>query len=132
LKNFGNKEKQTPVEEQISETKTLVESLGINIEEQMAGNRRKKVESLIKKTFEESLKDNLASKSDLEAKGYHQVDLISTKDGFNIEKIFDIQTGKVKWSSTSIPTYIHNYLNEDVVLGEYEDNSDKIAIYTKS
>lgn len=146
MKNFGNKNpenykpqaEKTAVNEQVKETQTLVATLGIDIEKQMTQGKREKVKTIIKSVVEKIKTGEITSKADLEAKGYQQIKLIRTRNGFLIDEIFDLETGEVKWGATSIPTYIHNFLNkEDVVLGKFKDDPEpdsdpsKIAIYTK-
>lgn len=125
-KNFEKRAPQVesvdPVKKQIEETKSYLNLL-VNVEELMSQNNKEK----IKKIIQNAAAGNLESKSALDAKGYERIDLISTKDGFRLDKAMD-ENGNIKWNS-SIPTYIHNCL-PDVILGKFEDDSDKIAIYT--
>ena len=141
MKNVGNKNpeidtsafEKTAVNKQTLETQTLVNALGINIEKQMTPTNLK----LVQKIFDNARNGKLESKSQLEAKNYQRVDLISTKGGFALDKVLD-KNGKIQWNATSIPTYVHNFLNKEVVVGPYEDNevpnddpNQKFALYIK-
>jgi hypothetical protein len=141
VKNLNNKNpesykpqtEKTAVNEQVKETKTLVATLGIDIEAQMETKNRDKVQE----KFMDVLNGKIKSKSELEAKGYKKVNLISTKDGFSLNKVLD-KNKEIKWHETSIPTYVHNSLDNKVIIGPYEDDgipeddtNKKFALYIK-